>query len=605
MGMLVFIILHWNTGTFSDSNGVLVQGATQFKLTNLEHVLCHKSFIQILMIGTLQSGKFVHSTWPKSGLLWSSGRQHLVAAIGVQIETVQEVTTSPELSYARFNSHLAFKSFAETWELWIVKGSVFTKFTTGEALQFVLNDDVIRHKTHQLWGNLEYTPTKKSANLISNDSIGFCVECHQHSSQTPIPILGSFLWPETQHVAVVATPQNYQLCEVWELQSGTKQFGVRCYPAQIGLWPGTIRHKTVLDKVTSGTKWVWMGWHPAQNRFGWDDIRHKMGLDGMISGTKWVWMGWYPAQNGFWWDDIRHKMGLDGFQQLSPNLKLPLKSSSQDYVQWFFNYPTTQSLTATSRNWDTRCWACACQGAAAIDLQASMGRRGRVSGENSNKALKAGEPKLPSIPADSAKLGHMKSFNEWMTFSWNYFELFHNAWEFNCFVARWPSINIVSSRPTKGWSDHSSWDIRCICGQETGEQGQLLILVERLSPGKHGGCRRSVSSSTRWSMKPFHRMPASLALIHEENQYHQTEHYWIFQQQSSFQRSIVGWGSLDKPDLISWYIIWMPWKSLGPMQLRDRLKPQGPMFCGHGCFHTGQITVCAELQMLSTGCNLD
>ena len=68
-----------------------------------------------------------------------------------------------------------------------------------------------------------------------------------------------------------------------------------------------------------------------------------------------------------------------------------------------------------------------------------------------------------------------------------YFELFRSALELNCLVAGWPSINIVFSRATKGWTDHSSWDIRCICSQETGDQGQLLRLVDRLSPGKHGG----------------------------------------------------------------------------------------------------------------------
>ena len=58
------------------------------------------------------------------------------------------------------------------------------------------------------------------------------------------------------------------------------------------------------------------------------------------------------------------------------------------------------------------------------------------------------------------------------------------------FVARWPSIsiyiNIVPSRATKGWSDRSPWDIRWLHSQETGDQGQLLILVDCFSPGKHG-----------------------------------------------------------------------------------------------------------------------
>ena len=122
-----------------------------------------------------------------------------------------------------------------------------------------------------------------------------------------------------------------------------------------------------------------------------------------------------------------------------------------------------------------------------------MAKRGRVSGESSNKGQKVGEPKLPSIPADSAKLSHMKLFNEWMTFSWNL------LWTFpECLGTHFLSpdghqsvyiyiyINIVPSRATKGWIDRSPWDIRWLHSQETGDQGQLLILVDCFSPGKHG-----------------------------------------------------------------------------------------------------------------------
>lgn len=46
-----------------------------------------------------------------------------------------------------------------------------------------------------------------------------------------------------------------------------------------------------------------------------------------------------------------------------------------------------------------------------------MGGKRKVSVDGSGKATKSGEPKLPSIPADSTKLPHMKLFNEWLTLS--------------------------------------------------------------------------------------------------------------------------------------------------------------------------------------------
>ena len=98
------------------------------------------------------------------------------------------------------------------------------------------------------------------------------------------------------NLALVATPQKQLFCEVWEVQSGTKQFGVRYDPAQNSLGEGTIRHKTVWGKVQSGTKQFGGRYNPAQIRLWPGAIRHKTILNEVTSGTKWVWMGCYPAQ---------------------------------------------------------------------------------------------------------------------------------------------------------------------------------------------------------------------------------------------------------------------------------------------------------------------
>ena len=161
-----------------------------------------------------------------------------------------------------------------------------TKFTTDEALQFVLDEDDIRHKTCQLCGKLWILTPEKNANfdfqwfnkVLCWMTSSLSTNCYLHS--------GVVFVTRNLNLALVATPQKQWFCEVWEVQSGTKQFGVRYNPAQNNLGEGTIRHKTVWGKVQSGTNSIVARCNPAQNHFERGDIRHKMGLDGVLSGTQ-------------------------------------------------------------------------------------------------------------------------------------------------------------------------------------------------------------------------------------------------------------------------------------------------------------------------------
>lgn len=181
--------------------------------------------------------------------------------------------------------------------------------------------------------------------------------------------------------------------------------------------------------------------HPAQPFLVVAGIRHK------FTSTQ-----QHPAQIGVELDGIRHKTWVrldDRFDWITTVIDPPAP-------------PLLSNLT--------------CQ-AAGFGIHALMAPKRRTSGDGGGggKASKASDPKLPSIPADSARMKHMKLFNEWLTFSSilsSDVQCAYSTVKQNGFSPTFKMLQ-TSISSTQGCCYLWLGNLRCIPGQATGFQGQL------------------------------------------------------------------------------------------------------------------------------------